>query len=118
MYGVYDMDRSDVITLVGMKEVQDEYGVCRAEQTRRDILCQVNSVTASEFFEGGRNGLKPEFRFTVFFGDYNGEEALIYHDQAYAIYRTYLTRNDRLELYAERKGGINGLSGTAEQSPC
>lgn len=108
MHGVHGMDRSDVITLIGTTETQDVYGVWREENTQHEIFCQVGSVSASEFFEGGRNGLNPEFRFTVFFGDYNGEKTLIYNNQSYAIYRTYHGKNDRLELYAERKGGTNG----------
>ena len=39
---------------------------------------------------------------------YNGEKTLIYNNQSYAIYRTYHGKNDRLELYTERKGGTNG----------
>lgn len=108
MHGVHGMDRSELITLVGTTRKQDAYGVWREEKTQREIFCQVGSVSASEFFEGGRNGLNPEYRFTVFFGDYNGERTLIYNNLPYAIYRTYHGRNDRLELYAERKGGTNG----------
>jgi hypothetical protein len=104
------MDKSDVITLISTTETQDVYGVWHEEQIQRDIFCQVDSVTASEFFEGGRNGLNPEFRFTVFFGDYNGEKVLIYNGLSYAVYRTYRAKNDRLELYAERKGGTNGFT--------
>lgn len=56
--------------------------------------------------------MNPEFRFTVFFGDYSDEPIVIYKGNRYAVYRTYLTRNDRLELYVERKGGTNGESDT------
>ncbi len=106
------MDRSDVIELVTVTRTQDEYGVWRTSETTKKIYCQVDSVTQSEFFEAGRNGLNPEFRFTVFFGDYSNEPIVIYKDKRYAVYRTYLTRNDRLELYVERKGGTNGESDT------
>lgn len=106
------MDRSDVIELVTVTRTQDEYGVWRMSETTKKIYCQVDSVTQSEFFEAGRNGLNPEFRFTVFFGDYSNEPIVIYKDKRYAVYRTYLTRNDRLELYVERKGGTNGESDT------
>lgn len=106
------MDRSDVIELVTVTRTQDEYGVWRTSETTKQIYCQVDSVTQSEFFEAGRNGLNPEFRFTVFFGDYSNEPIVIYKDKRYAVYRTYLTRNDRLELYVERKGGTNGESDT------
>ena len=47
----------------------------------------------------------PEYRFTVFFGDYEGEKVVIFHDSRYAIYRTYRT-GDNLELYVERKIGV------------
>lgn len=106
------MDRSDVIELVTVTRTQDEYGIWRTSETTKKVFCQVDSVTQSEFFEAGRNGLNPEFRFTVFFGDYSNEPIVIYKGNRYAVYRTYLTRNDRLELYVERKGGTNGESDT------
>mgnify|MGYP002526883328 FL=1 len=106
------MDRSDVIELVTVTKTQDEYGIWRTSETTKKVFCQVDSVTQSEFFEAGRNGLNPEFRFTVFFGDYSNEPIVIYKGNRYAVYRTYLTRNDRLELHVERKGGTNGESDT------
>ncbi len=102
------MDRSDTITLISETTAQDEFGVWRTTETEKEVYCSVSSVTANEFFEGGRNGLNPEFRMTMFAGDYCGERTLIFHGQRYAIYRTYLGRNDTLELYVERKGGTNG----------
>ena len=102
------MDRSDVITLVSETREQDAHGIWRSATRRKKIFCQVNSVTRAEFFEGGRNGLNPEYVFTVFFGDYSDEEMLIYNGKTYSIYRTYRGRGDELELYAERKGVTNG----------
>ena len=109
MHGVYGMDRSDIVTLISSTEEQDEYGVLQETNlSGRDVPCQVESVTRAEFFEGGRNGLNPEFRIKMFFGNYNGEKTLLYHGRIYAIYRTYIGRNDIIELYVERKGGTNG----------
>lgn len=101
------MDRSEVITLVKEHKTQDENGVWRTATTERDVFAQVDSVTASEFFEGGRNGLNPEYRFTMFFGDYEGERTVKYKGLTYGIYRVYHARTDIIELYAERKGGLN-----------
>lgn len=106
------MDRSDVITLVASTKSQNAYGVWVESKTTRDVFCQVNSVTGAEFFEGGRNGLNPEFRMTMFFADYNGERELLYKDKRYSVYRTYQGRNDTIELYVERKGGTN--AGTSQ----
>lgn len=101
------MDRSEVLTLIAEELYQDALLIQRTRETKRDIFCAAESVTASEFFEGGRNGLNPEFRFVIFFADYNGERIVEYKGQRYAIYRTYHAKTDTLELYAERKGGTN-----------
>jgi SPP1 family predicted phage head-tail adaptor len=102
------MDKSDVIKLISVTRTQDKYGQFVDTETSRQVYCQVGSITQSEFYEGGRNGLNPEYRFTVFFADYEDETIIEYKGKRYAVYRTYLARNDRLELYVERKGGTNG----------
>lgn len=102
------MDRSEVIELLSSDYTIDDNGVEQDTVTARRVFCQVDSVTASEFFEGGRNGLNPEYRFTIFFGDYNGEDMVRYNGNTYSVYRVYHAKKDDLELYAERKGGTNG----------
>lgn len=102
------MDRSNVISLVSTSQTQDAFGVWRQTETKRDVFCQVDSVTRAEFFEAGRSGLNPEYRFTLFAGDYNGESIVIFNGKAYSVYRTYHARTDEIELYVERKGGTNG----------
>lgn len=103
------MDRSDVIKLIGTTRTQDKYGVWRQTPSSREVFCEVDSVTQSEFFQGGRNGLNPEFKFTMFYGDYNNETIVEYKGQTYSVYRTYYRRTDKVELYVERKGGTNGI---------
>lgn len=97
-----------MITLIAETETQNEFGIWEKTTVENEVFCQVDSVTRSEFFEAGRNGLNPEFRFTVFAGDYNDERTVRYKGRMYGIYRTYHGRNDAVELYAERKGGTNG----------
>ena len=106
------MDRGDVIELVSISRTQDQYGVWRSTESKRQIFCEVESVTATEFFEGGRNGLKPEYRFIVFFADYQGEQTVNYNGIAYSVYRTFKAKNDKLELYVERKVGVNVVVST------
>lgn len=101
------MDRSDVINLVSVTKTQDEYGRWIETPTAKEVMCQVESVSRNEFFEAGRNGLNPSFVFTVFFDDYHGESIVEYKGESYSVYRTYLRKNDKLELYVERKGGTN-----------
>lgn len=110
------MDRSDVITLIKTTRTRDDYGVWRAQETTKDVFVQVDSITRAEFYEGGRNGLNPEFRFRMFFGDYDGESECVYHGLKYSVYRTYMRRDDIIELYVERKGGSNGTGNAGESS--
>ena len=105
------MDRSDVINLISQTRTQDEYGRWTPVTSPREVFVQVDSISQSEFYEAGRNGLNPEYRFRMFSGDYEGEELCEYNGQPYAIYRTYLRRDDTIELYVERKGGSNGADG-------
>ena len=102
------MDRSDVITFTQVEYAPDATGVMQETRTRRDVFCQVNSVSRDEFFDGGRNGLNPEYQFTLFAYDYQGENECVYNGLPYVIYRVYRGRGDTMELYAERKGGTNG----------
>lgn len=101
------MDRSSLIALVNESQTQDENGVWRTTRTERTVFSQIESVTRAEFFEGGRNGLNPEFKFTMFFGDYEDEREVVWNGKHYGIYRVYYGKNDTIELYAERKGGLN-----------
>lgn len=103
------MDRSTPITLISPgTRTQDDFGRWISTQpTERTVYAQVDSIDRREFFDAGRNGLNPEYKFTMFFGDYEGEQIVGYNGQTYAVYRTYRGRNDTLELYVQRTGGTN-----------
>lgn len=114
----------DVIMLLSSVSTQDDNGVWRETLTERQVFCKVSSVTRAEFFNAGRNGLNPQYVFSVFAADYEGEELVRYNNETYSIYRTYksqgnnyITPNlrdraalqaDYIELYAEKKGGTHG----------
>lgn len=102
------MNMQDVITLRRVGITVDEYGVPQNEVTETDVYARVESVSASEFFDAGQNGLKPEYRFTVSAWEYGDEEELSYNGRLYSIYRTYRRSLDLIELYAERKVGVHG----------
>ena len=110
------MDRSDVITLYADTITYDDYGVARKVRTGKDVFAKVESVTRSEFYEAGRAGLNPEFRITMFFGDYSGETLIGYKGKQYSVYRTYQAGTDLLEVYVERQGGTNKVVANAEEN--
>lgn len=104
------MDRSEVITLITETTTLDTLHVPTVlASSERDVFAQVQSVTGSEWFEGGRNGLNPEYRFTLFKYDYDGEQIVRYKNVVYQIYRTYERRTDEIELYCEKRKGPGGV---------
>lgn len=104
------MDRSTPIILIAESYSKNEYGQLKPTKTERKVFAQVDSVTRAEFFEGGRNGLNPELVFRMFIGDYKDEREVEYNGKRYGVYRTYIGRNEVIELYTERKGGLNPTS--------
>lgn len=99
------MDRSYPIYLISEIQQENEYGVLVPIQSKRLAYANVTSVSQSEFFEGGRAGLNPEFRMTMFAFDYAGENTLEYMGRVFDIYRTYSGSDDMVELYVQRKQG-------------
>lgn len=99
------MDRSTPIYLISEQYAEDAYGVLIPTTQKRLVYANVSSVSAAEFFEGGRNGLNPELRVIMFGPDYEGEEVVEINDARYAVYRTYQARTDIIELYLERRKG-------------
>lgn len=95
----------DEITLVKEVNTRDSIGMWSKTYEERDVLCEVHSVSRSEFFQAGQNGLTPEFEMTIFADDYQDERIVKYKGQTYGVYRTY-RRDDWIELYVERKAGL------------
>ena len=101
------MDRSETIKLIKYDYIQNDFGVRdKREITERQVFCHVDSVTGREYFEGGANGIKPEYRITMFKYDYDNEEVLEYKGVLYQVYRTYFSKNDMIELYVQKRKGV------------
>lgn len=99
------MKKSDVAYLIVDSYTQNEFGVMVKDTIKHKVFVRVSSVNGQEWFEGGRNGLNPQYRFITFAHDYHGEKVIEYNGVNYSIYRTYQTSVDEIELYAELKKG-------------
>lgn len=102
------MNRSDVAFLVNTTFEQNELGVQVPQTRKRKVFVNVSSVSGAEWFEGGRNGLNPQYRFTMFQFDYLGERVIEYNGVKYTVYRTYNKSVDEIELYTELRKGNDG----------
>lgn len=99
------MDRSRVAYLITEEFDQDSIGAYIKHFEEKKVYGNITSVSASEWFEGGRNGLNPSLRLTMFKYDYDGQSIIRIDDQLYTIYRTYEQSNDMIELYLEKRKG-------------
>lgn len=102
------MDRSTPFYLLTPSRTQDAIGQWVTTFTQRQVFGEVGSVSASEFFAAGQNGIKPELRITMFSGDYNGEENVEVNGVQCSVYRTFFAKTDTVELYCERRAGDEG----------
>ena len=104
------MDKNTVIDLIATTYTKNSLGQYVYGNTKTTVFAKVTSVSQSEWFEGGRNGLNPEYRFTLFAGDYNDEKELEYNSKRYTVYRTYYSMGDTVELYTELKKGTENAT--------
>jgi len=99
------MDKSIVFQLLTVTRTPDSIGQYVDTVTKRTVYGQISSVSMDEFFAGGQNGFKPEYRITMFGPDYEGELRCEIDNVEYSIYRVYHGRTDTVELYLERRAG-------------
>lgn len=94
------------------------------ERTRvsSSLLAEIGSVSQTEFFSGGRIGLQPSVKATIYEFEYNDEPIAKIHysdtkTKVYSIYRTYsVPGTDKLELYMEERGGTKDEPSSSDSS--
>ncbi len=103
----------DRITLIKDEIVISDRGVPTTLRTRVNVYAQVSSVGGSEFFDAGQNGIRPAYQFIVYDVEYDNQQDVEYKGTMYRVYRTYRRSKDKIELYVEKRTGVNGgdLSG-------
>ena len=99
------------IKLIGTTELEkDEYGnFLSAAQTSTTVLCNLKSVTRTEFYSAAQAGLNPEQVFEINGFEYNGETEVEFLGKRYAVIRTYRTSYETIELTCERKAKNGGF---------
>jgi len=96
------MMRADVIGLI--TENRTGHGVHEAvTDTERTVMCTVESVRRSEYYDALNAGVRPEYVFKLALAaDYQNERLVKFHGQKFRVVRTYLTRDDGIEITVER----------------
>jgi len=104
------MDQTVTINLVKEAITYDEIKQPIKTLTSREVYAQLRGIARAEWFEAGRNGMNPDMTFIMSALDYQGEKIIDWNGVRYGVYRTYIGRNDRIELYCEKKGGLKNGS--------
>ena len=99
------MDRSTPIYLITETKTQNAIGEWVAVESQRKVYANVKTVTQSEYFSASQIGLNPDYKFTMFAPDWQGEMIVEYNGYRYSVYRVYVATTDRMELYAQREAG-------------
>lgn len=75
-------------------------------KTKRKIFGEISSAAQSEFFKAGQIGTKAQFKVKAWATDYKNEPIAELQGEKYAIYRSYMLENGKVELYLSEKGGV------------
>ena len=96
------MNRADVIQLIS--ENRTGHGVHEAvTETTRTVMCEVQSVRRSEYYNALNAGFQPEYVFKLTLAeDYQNERLVLFHGQKFTVVRTYLTEDEGIEITVER----------------
>lgn len=76
-----------------------------SETVSDDILCEVVSITRTEWEGAQQRGYDAEVCLKVFFADYAGQRICEWHGERFEIYR-HFQAGERIELYLGRKVGV------------
>lgn len=93
--------------LISKSYTKDNIGQHIATENKKEVFCSIGSISKSEWFDAGRNGLKPELKVTLPMYNYNNEMIAEIDGIRYSVYRTYKGPNDIMELYLEKKAGVH-----------
>lgn len=88
----------DIVILV--HEIDDE------TTEEKEVFATVESVGQNEFFSTAQAGLKAEFKISLWIDDYDNEVYVKINGRNYDIYRTYMRRDGKIELYCGKKIGV------------
>lgn len=96
------MNRADVIQLI--TENRTGHGVHEAvTDTARTVMCTIQSVTRSEYYNALNAGYQPEYVFKLALAeDYQNERIVKFHGQKFRVIRTYRTDDEGIEITVER----------------
>lgn len=95
------------IKLIHEAYAKDSLGQYVAEETVRTVWANVDSVSGAAWADAGVLGIQASFEVFTPKVNYKGEKLVEIDGQRYAVYRTYETEGDEIELYLQAEVGVS-----------
>lgn len=84
---------NDELILIDVTYTEDDIGNQTEQETRRAVLCSVESIGRQEFYAAATSDVNPEILFKVNKYEYRNERFCEFDGVKYRILRTYTTKN-------------------------
>lgn len=90
----------DELILIDVTFFEDDIGNQMEQETRRPVLCSVESIGRQEFYAAATSDVNPEILFKVNKYEYHNERFCEFDGVKYRIIRTYMAKNafEEIEL--------------------
>lgn len=88
-------------TLISESEYLDDSGdvIENADDTEKNIYCNLLSINQSEFYQAMATGFKPEAKLEIYAAEYSGEKKVRINNRVYDVIRIFSGKNsDVLEI--------------------
>lgn len=95
------MTYDDEIILIKEDFVTDEIGNPISKPIENKILCNVKSISQSEFYKAASLSMKPSIKFVIHKFEYNNELKVKYKNDIYNVIKTYAVEEE-IELTCEK----------------
>lgn len=109
------MRLDSTIKLILVTQTRNAFGALVNTEAETEILCAVQSVGRSDFYQAMQNGLALDLVFVINPVNYSGEKFIEYSSKRYEVTRTYQSDPDTLYLYAGEAVGAYGSDATSQQ---
>lgn len=93
-------------SLIHVTHELDDINQTVDKETPIKIPVEVKSIGRAEWNAAGQQGLTPSMTLVTSSINYNKEEIVEYESERYAIYRTFVRDDGKIELYLKKEAGI------------
>lgn len=98
---------NEIVTLITETFKEDDIGQYIPTENKMEIFCRMESISKNEWFDAGRNGLKPQLKVILPEYNYEATEKVEYDGERYSVYRMFRNqKTNEVELYLEKKAGV------------